>query len=109
METFIWKIRAGMKKEAEPRVRSVKFGDGYEQRRPDGINTHLKKYTVSLSMKHALAHEVEAFFERHNGVSAFLWKPPHQDRIIKIICRKWSTSSGAIRTEIDAEFEEVVR
>lgn len=42
METFKWKVKPDMKKEFEPRVKSVKFGDGYEQRRPDGINNNLK-------------------------------------------------------------------
>lgn len=42
METFKWKVKPDMKKEFEPRVKSVKFSDGYEQRRPDGINNNLK-------------------------------------------------------------------
>ncbi|MBJ5136673.1 phage tail protein, partial [Salmonella enterica subsp. enterica serovar Derby] len=44
METFNWKIRPDMTVESEPKVTSIKLGDGYEQRRPAGLNNHLAKY-----------------------------------------------------------------
>lgn len=94
--------------ESEPRVRSVRFGDGYEQRRPDGFNTNLEKYSVTLSPKNTEAQVVRAFLEKHAGVTAFLWKPPHQMNAIKVLCRKWSFSVGALRTDVTAEFEEVL-
>ena len=72
--------------ESEPRVRSVRFGDGYEQRRPDGFNTNLEKYSVTLSPKNTEAQVVRAFLEKHAGVTAFLWKPPHQMNAIKVLC-----------------------
>ena len=108
VETFNWKVKPGMGIESEPRVRSVRFGDGYEQRRPDGFNTNLEKYSITLSPKNAEAQAVRAFLEKHAGVTAFLWKPPHQVNTIKVLCRKWSFSVGALRTEITAEFEEVL-
>lgn len=108
METFTWKVKPGMNIESEPRVRSVRFGDGYEQRRPDGFNTNLEKYSVTLSPKNAEAQVVRAFLEKHAGVTAFFWKPPHQTHMITVLCRKWSFSVGALRTEITAEFEEMI-
>ncbi len=97
-----------MKKEFEPRVKSVKFSDGYEQRRPDGINSNLKKYNVTLIYINSESLQIESFLEKHAGVTVFLWKPPHQSELIKVLCRKWSSSAGMIRTEITAEFEQVV-
>ncbi|HEM7567202.1 TPA: phage tail protein, partial [Serratia marcescens] len=44
----------------------------------------------------------------HAGVDAFFWKPPHQMHSITVLCRKWSFSVGALRTEISAEFEMVL-
>ncbi|EKB01418.1 phage tail protein [Proteus mirabilis] len=108
METFKWKVKPDMKKEFEPRVKSVKFSDGYEQRRPDGINNNLKKYNVTLIYINSESLQIESFLEKHAGVTAFLWKPPHQSGLIKVICRKWSSSVGMIRTEITAEFEQIV-
>jgi len=97
-----------MRVESEPRVKSVAFGDGYEQRRPDGINNDLKKYSIALSRKHAEAQEVERFLARHGGAAAFLWTPPFQAQAIRVVCRKWSTSVKLIWTEFSAEFEQVV-
>ena len=108
METFTWKVKPGMNIESEPRVRSVRFGDGYEQRRPDGFNTNLEKYSITLSPKNAEAQVVRAFLEKHAGVTAFCWKPPHQTGMITVLCRKWSFSVGPLRTEVTAEFEEVL-
>ena len=38
METFHWKIRPDMTVASEPKVLTVQLGDGYEQRRPAGLN-----------------------------------------------------------------------
>ncbi|OUK55997.1 phage tail protein [Escherichia coli] len=38
METFHWKIRPDMTVASEPKVVTVKLGDGYEQRRAAGLN-----------------------------------------------------------------------
>lgn len=48
METFHWKIRPDI---AEPGVTVVKFGDGYEQRRPTGPNSRLAKYNVTVRVR----------------------------------------------------------
>ncbi|MGJ7171471.1 phage tail protein [Morganella morganii] len=108
MEIFTWKVKPGMSIESEPRVRSVRFGDGYEQRRQDGLNPSLSKYSITLSPKNADAVIIRAFLEKHAGVTAFFWKPPHQMNMIKVLCRKWSFSVGALRTEVTAEFEEAL-
>ncbi|MBG2802692.1 phage tail protein [Proteus mirabilis] len=108
METFKWKVKPDMKKQFDPRVKSVKFGDGYEQRRSDGINNNLKKYNVTLNYINSESLQIESFLEKHAGVTAFLWKPPHQPELIQVLCRKWSSSVGMIRTEITAEFEQVL-
>ena len=34
---------------SQPSVMEVRFGDGYSQRAPDGLNADLKIYNVSLS------------------------------------------------------------
>lgn len=108
METFTWSVRPAMRIESAPRVRQVAFGDGYEQRRPDGRHPDLKKFSVQLAHKHAEAQAVEAFLARHGGVKAFWWTPPMQTVPIRVVCRKWSATVNALRTEFSAEFEQVV-
>lgn len=51
METFHWKIRPDMTMQAEPQVITVKMGDGYEQRRPAGLNSNLAKYNVTIKVR----------------------------------------------------------
>ncbi len=50
METFNWKIRPDMTVESEPKV-THKIRDGYEQRRPAGLNNHLAKYNVTVRIR----------------------------------------------------------
>ncbi|EAV4625415.1 phage tail protein, partial [Salmonella enterica] len=51
METFHWKIRPDMTVNAEPKVVSMKLGDGYEQRRPAGLNNLLSTYSVTIRVR----------------------------------------------------------
>ena len=108
METFTWKVKPGMNIESEPRVRSIRFGDGYEQRRPDSLNSGQEKYSITLSAKNTDAHQIRNFLEKHGGVSAFFWTPPYQSQEITVLCRKWSVVVDLVRTEITAEFERVL-
>ncbi|EER8808843.1 phage tail protein, partial [Escherichia coli] len=50
MKTFRWKVKPGMDVTSAPSVREVRFGDGYSQRVPAGLNADLKTYSVTLSV-----------------------------------------------------------
>ncbi|EFQ0760792.1 phage tail protein, partial [Shigella sonnei] len=50
MKTFRWKVKPGMDVASAPSVRKVRFGDGYSQRAPAGLNANLKTYSVTLSV-----------------------------------------------------------
>lgn len=50
MKTFRWKVKPGMDVASTPSVREVRFGDGYSQRAPAGLNANLKTYSVTLSV-----------------------------------------------------------
>ncbi|EFG9376681.1 phage tail protein, partial [Escherichia coli] len=51
METFRWKVRPDMNVVSEPKVVAVKLGDGYEQRRPAGLNNLLSTYSVTIRVR----------------------------------------------------------
>ncbi|EBP4586283.1 TPA: phage tail protein [Salmonella enterica] len=108
MEVFRWKVDPDMKVDSEPQVTAIKFGDGYEQRRPAGINNNLKKYDVTIRVDREYAQYLEGFLSGHNGVRAFLWTPPYDYRQIRVVCRKWSASAGLIKTTFTATFEQVI-
>ncbi len=51
METFHWKVRPDMNVVSEPKVVTVKLGDGYEQRRAAGLNNQLSTYSVTIRVR----------------------------------------------------------
>lgn len=108
METFNWKIRPDMTVESEPKVTSIKLGDGYEQRRPAGLNNHLAKYNVTVRIRKGEHQNLEAFLSRHGGVKSFLWTPPYTWTQIRVICRKWSINVGSLWVTVTTTFEQVV-
>ncbi|EKS2998362.1 phage tail protein [Salmonella enterica] len=108
MKTFHWKVDPDMGVDSEPQVAVVKFGDGYEQRRVTGLNSNLKKYSVTIRTKRQDAGYLEDFLSEHNGVKAFLWTPPYGYRQIKVVCRKWSVKARLLKTTFTATFEQVV-
>lgn len=73
---FFWLPSYGLTVRQQPRVKLIKFGDGYEQRIPDGINTTLLEvdYTFenrNLQETHAILH----FLNTREGRISFLHTP----------------------------------
>lgn len=56
MATFTW-IPAKANLQEHARVNSSKFGDGYEQRRPAGINAISQQWSLFLSVKTSPSHK----------------------------------------------------
>ncbi|PHI31030.1 phage tail protein [Budvicia aquatica] len=108
METFHWVPRPGMSIKAEPNVKVVKFGDGYEQRQPAGINNKLDKYSVTFRIPRREWAFVSKFLSDHGAVTAFWWTPPSSFVPIKVVCRKWPSSFQHTYVDISCEFEEVM-
>ena len=59
-----------------PRTLRVDFGDGYNQRAGDGINTTPAKWTLKWDLIAADATTLITFFRTHGGYTAFEWTPP---------------------------------
>ncbi|MGF6877362.1 phage tail protein [Paraburkholderia sp. MM5477-R1] len=79
----------------EPRVMKAQFGDSYAQRRPDGINTQDRVWSVQMRNQAAsVADAVIAFLEARNGVDVFNWTPPRTASAEDVICPKWSLAYG---------------
>ncbi|EHZ8148952.1 phage tail protein [Salmonella enterica] len=108
METFRWKTEPGMTVESAPQVLTVRFGDGYSQRRPAGLNANLEKYSVRIRAPREDHHSLVGFLSRHGGVKAFLWTPPYNWRQIRVICPKWSVQVDMQWVTVTTVFEQVV-
>lgn len=62
---------------SKPRIRSFSFGDGYEQRIADGINTLGQTFSISFKNRSLTeANAIVDFFESKNAVTPFAYSPP---------------------------------
>lgn len=110
MATFTWAADFGAARKSEPKIRSVKFGDGYEHRLSFGLNTNLKIWTLQFRARsNTEANQIEAFLDAREGVEFFDWTPPSGESGKKWICRSWSRQLDAYNLNtISTEFEQVV-
>lgn len=107
MEYLEYSPRPGASATVKPRAKTVRFGDGYEQRQQDGLNPVLRVYQLTFRNSHDDTRELEAFLERHGAVKAFLWTPYDTQRQSTYVCREWTPTIHHHYTDISCTFEEV--
>ena len=76
VETFAWCPKVEPTSSPEYRVRTSKFGNGYQQVVGDGINNRLDSWPLTFVVSEAVAIEMKAFLDWHGGFRSFLWTPP---------------------------------
>ncbi|WP_392559397.1 phage tail protein [Orbus mooreae] len=108
MEYFHWCVAPNMQVPIQPKVKTIKFGDGYEQRIQDGINSDLRSYSISLTVRRDEDLWIDQFLTLHAGYKAFLWRNPHTHKEVKVKCQSWSVNVMNTTATITATFEEVV-
>jgi len=92
-----------------PKKLKVQFGDGYQQRAQDGINTNLKRWRLNFNgLTTADADAIQAFLEGKDGRTNFTWDDP-DGNTVTVICEDWNKvfATTASRNMI-MTFEEVV-
>ena len=84
-------------KSTSPKVKLASFGDGYEQRLRDGINSLSESY--SLSFETRTKEEIDniiQFFDSKGGVVPFLFTIPDStsnsggEKTVKVVCPDYS-------------------
>ena len=94
MPKFVWTPSYNQQTKIEPRVLSVRFGDGYEQRIQDGINNDL----LTLSLTFEKRNEVETtainhFLNQRKGAESFVFTPPAPfATAAKFVCKSFNTN-----------------
>jgi phage-related protein len=84
----------GMSVSREPRLQIAQFGDGYDQRIPDGINFIRRAWTLRWApITPEAADAIEQFLVARGGYQSFWWTPPRYLQPVRVRCPKW------IRTE----------
>ena len=110
LKTFPWSPLLGAKSTCKTKVKKAKFGDGYVQRKPDGINSLSDVYSVSFEYDIEEIDLIDDFLRQHAGVKAFLYVPSSNHRKTRVICESWSRRRHTTKLSkaiIDAKFEEV--
>ena len=86
-------------RQRKPKVRTTKFGDGYEQRKVIGINNFEETYTLSFNNRNeAEIDDLNTFLAGLNGVDHLIFQiedtnvsPITVD--LKVICESWDVTT----------------
>lgn len=106
-EVFSWTPLFGGASSMRARVKEARFGDGYGQRVPDGINSMPRVRKLSFAVGQAEADAIETFLMRHAGARWFWFTYPGAARA-KFRCSEWDRSYPAAEDElVAATFEQV--
>lgn len=93
----------------KPAVWQAKFGDGYEQNTPQGINYQPETWTLTFSfITQADAQEFEQMLAGYGGYQAFTWRSPRGPNPLRVLCRSWSdVNDPGKKFALQAKFEQV--
>ena len=108
MATFTFTPSFTASLEEQPIIRRVKFGDGYEQRLPYGLNTQPKKWSLQfLNRTDTERNNILTFLRARGAAESFDWTDPNS-YVGKWICAQWNTSQESCNfNNITATFEGV--
>lgn len=108
---FIWIPSYNTRTSHAPRSKTVRFGDGYEQRTQDGINNELLNFDLTFNDRNLLeAEAILNFLWRMKGYMSFAYttKAPYDTEKL-YVCRNYDSSQTFHNNyTISATFEEVV-
>ena len=108
MATFSYIPDFSAQMTVRPRVNAVKFGDGYEQRVADGINTQPQSWALTFNNRtDSEIALIEGFLSARGGIEAFDWTTP-RGVAGKFVCREWSSRLEKFNVNgLQATFEQV--
>lgn len=106
LQTFNYRASSASELTEKPRVVSAKFGDGYEQRSPDGINTILETWVLKFDRSGADIDAIRAFLKARGGYQAFQWANPY-NVTNAYICREWKIVKEIGKSVLTCTFEQV--
>jgi phage-related protein len=91
---FFWRPSYNYSVKLEPRNRVVSFGDGYEQRTPDGIQNNLLQIDLTFPTRNEdEASAILHFFHTRNASEGFVFYPPKPYNVAKRFkCSSWDST-----------------
>ena len=107
MSTFTYTPSIGVNLSSKFNNRKSQFGDGYQQRVGDGINTNARSWAVTFANNATTIDAIQAFLDNESGVTSFTWVPP-VGVSGKFICEGYTRSIDDYDSEtLSATFTEV--
>ena len=86
--TFGWQVDYTSHSTSAPRVLTAAYGDGYQQRAGDGINTNPKQIPFTFTRDTETVNEVEAQLDVWGGVQAFFYINP-TGTVARYVCQQY--------------------
>lgn len=86
----------GIQRQSNPRVLVARFGDGYEQRIADGINSVDEIFSVTFNNRSAAeVDDITGYFASLKGATSFTYTIPDDNAVggelaIKVVCQNYS-------------------
>lgn len=109
MAVFDWAESRSSSVDVAPRVQETRFGDGYVQAVPDGINTMQEQWDLVFDqVDDAIATQIDDFLRARGGWETFDWTPIWAvgNSPIKVVCKQWRRQKFDIGVStITATFE----
>lgn len=75
-QTFAWSPQILAPGTRSYAIRSAKFGDGYSQEAPDGINNASDSWDLSFAGVEDYIQPIYNFLDGMKGATSFYWTPP---------------------------------
>lgn len=109
MAEFTWIPSIGFTQDVTPKVYIARFGDGYSQRAPFGLNNIQRTWNLQFNNNSiSTSSAIEAFLASKKGSMSFTWLPPGETTEVRVLCTKWTkTYDNSITRSINATFERV--
>ena len=107
--TFTWTPSYGAQQNTQQNARTVKFGDGYEQRLRYGLRTLFETWNIRFeNVTSAERSEIITYLRARAGVEQFNWTTP-EGRTSAFVCDDFGVEiSQPSRFTISATFREVI-
>lgn len=98
----------GFGSDAKAKVAVSSFGDGYELRRPDGLNHITESWSpVWSSLDPATAYSAYQWLRQRLEWKAFLWAHPTRNSQVRVVCESVSMSDEDFgRSTLRASFRQ---
>lgn len=108
-DRFYFISAPGANTQSAPNVTTSQMGDGYEERKPAGLNNDLKTYSLTYNIPKASRKRFRDFLDSKKGYMAFEIMSPYRQRWQLVIAPKWSEASHHYFSTFTVNFEEVLK